>query len=241
MDADQLTFTYLQQPDVTFENNQNDGFCQLVTHNTFSPHLKQKQSKWLRMVHFPLPPPPHPPFPSLWPRPSSRWETTLTVGWHPLSSLWQVALSTAECSLWTCVLSSSCPKNGPMERCSKCLRSPASKLKLCGMWMELYKNTMSHLILLIVAIRRAPHRLLSQQKAKWKKWQTAIYSQKWGVQKLSLECLRHHIVSLSIWSSFSRFHKKKKKNKKQTCNIACSYLAKKCKTAALHSAKQGAC
>lgn len=30
-----------------------------------------------------------------------------------------------------------------------------SKAKLCAMWVELYKNTMSHLILPIVAIRRA--------------------------------------------------------------------------------------
>ena len=40
MDADQLMFIYLQQSSVTSENNQNDCFCQLVTHNTLLPPLK---------------------------------------------------------------------------------------------------------------------------------------------------------------------------------------------------------
>lgn len=119
----------------------------------------------------------------------------------------------------------SCPgaflKMSSWKRCSKCLWSTASKVKLCGMWVELYKNTMSHLILLIVAIRQA----LTQQKAKWKTWQTAFYPQKWGVQKFSLECLRHCVVSPSIWSAFSRFRKEKKKS--NFCNIACNDLAKK--------------
>lgn len=72
-----------------------------------------------------------------------------------------------------------------MERFNTCLCQQSqqynysySEVKLCGMWVEMYKNIMSHLILQIVAIRLAAYNLLSQQKAKRKKWQTAICPQK---------------------------------------------------------------
>lgn len=121
MDANQLMFIYLQQPNVTFENNQNDGFCQFVTHNTLSPQLKQEPFKMVKDGPFPSITPTPPPFPSFWSRPVSGCETILTVGCHLLSSPEQVALSTAEGSLWRYILSSGCPKNGHTGRCNKSL------------------------------------------------------------------------------------------------------------------------
>lgn len=61
MDADQLMFIYLQQFNVTFENNQNDGFCQLVTSENGC--YCWSGSKWLRMGCYPVPPPPPHPHP----------------------------------------------------------------------------------------------------------------------------------------------------------------------------------
>lgn len=55
MDANQLMFIYLQQSNVTFENNQNDCFCQLVTHNTPLSIWSWNISKWLKPSYFPLP------------------------------------------------------------------------------------------------------------------------------------------------------------------------------------------
>ena len=65
--ANRLMFVYLQQPRVTFENNQIVGFCQLVTHSTPTPpptstHLKQEPFKLAK----------HRPFLSITPNPSLR-------------------------------------------------------------------------------------------------------------------------------------------------------------------------
>ena len=120
----------------------------------FLPIWSRSLSKWLRMGPFPQSPPPHLRFqvsgPDLYQAVKRSWQLGTTSSPHPgrLHCLLQS-------SLRTYILSSGCPKNGPMGRRNKCLWSTASKVKLCGMWVELYKNTMSHLILLIVAIRRA--------------------------------------------------------------------------------------
>lgn len=124
MDADLLMFIYLQQFDVTFENNQNDGFCQLVTHNTPSPHLKRKHFKMAKDGPFPCttnltPPPPRSPFPSLWPLPVWDCEMILQLGCcsSPHSGRLHCPL---QCSLYG-HLSCCYPKNGHMERLNTCL------------------------------------------------------------------------------------------------------------------------
>lgn len=162
MDADLLMFIYLQQFDVTFENNQNDGFCQLVTHNIPSPHLKRKHFKMAKDGPFPCttnltPPPPRSPFPSLWPLPVWDCEMILQLGCFssPLSDRLHCPL---QCSCPVAILKMGTWK-GSIYAWVNSLNSiiTHSEVKLCGMWVEIYKNTMSHLILPIVVI------LLSQQ------------------------------------------------------------------------------
>lgn len=168
----------------------------------FLPSWSRSLSKWLRMGHFPQSPPPHLRFqvsgPDLYQAVKRSWQLGATSSPH--RGRLHCLLQRAPCG------GTSCPVAVHTGRCDKSLWSTASKVKLCGTWVKLSKNTIRHLILLIVAIRRE---LARQQKAKWRKWQTAVYPQKRGVQALPLECWRHHVVLPSIWSSFSRSHKKK--------------------------------
>lgn len=213
-------FIYLQQSSVTSKTIKIITSSQLVTHNTLLPHLKLRHFNMAEEGPFPFtaysPPAPYLHFQVSGPGLSQavKWsQVGLNLPW----SLKQASLSTTELSFWIYVWSSCYPRNGHTERLHLGLRSIVSTVGLLiqqenssKMWVELYKNTMSHLILLIVAIRLARTQpLCSQQKAKWKKWQAAICPQKWGVRKCSLECLRYHVVWSSIWSPFSRSHKKR--------------------------------
>lgn len=161
MDAYQLMFIYLHQSNVTFENNQNDCFCQLVTSPTPTPAQSWSISKWLRMGHSLYHQPHHSPISvlTLWPLPVSGCEMILQLGC--ISSL---HTGRVHCPLHCSIYGQgSCPVaipkvgtwKGSVCACRNSLNNiiTHSEVKLCGMWVEIYKNTMSHFILPVVAMR----------------------------------------------------------------------------------------
>lgn len=148
MDADELTFIYLQESSVTLTTIKMIALASLwlITPSPFPyPHLKLEHFKIAK--DRPPPSTTHIHFQSSGPYldQAVEWQSGST------SSLPQ------DYPQKTVHRQRSYPDAVSMCACVNSLHSiiTQSKANLSGMWVELYKNTMSHLILPIVAIRRA--------------------------------------------------------------------------------------